>query len=416
MHWEHLWKDTDSARALAQPSVHHLFSPQRYLERWTWDKPEGQGRGGVTLAELEASGVRDPRDPSRVWLLHRRVFESRLVRHAGTQRLVADPEQQVPVCRECRSALAKAKPQLPPFALANDFWVGQMPSVEVKEAVGKEGGVHPGRADRKFKSFGALRRGTLWLLQLARPVMRQVYMSSAAWKKSVKETHAAVKVRSQRGLGSNAVVFTQADARLGLQTLPPSALDLADRLSIVFTPEDVEQVAHALRKEVSKAEWDAAFLELQERCPAYAWAQRNVEAEADLEESAQKGKTGFPRIFRHCAAPLRLAKALKLQRGGPAQATRRGMAARCVAKPMAGASAAEGNAPEGGTVQEEPAAAAQSTRRGFKLISHVSRNRDWRANRRARGPRRWRRRQGWEGGCRGRRGRRPQRRCRPPSG
>ncbi|MGD9866229.1 MAG: hypothetical protein AB7S99_23770, partial [Pseudodonghicola sp.] len=40
---------------------------------------------------------------------------------------------------------------------------------------------------------------------------------------------------------------------------------------------------------------------------------------------------------------------------------------------------------------ESRLAAAQIARRGFELISHVSRNQDWRANRRARGPRQWRR-------------------------
>ena len=162
--------------------------------------------------------------------------------------------------------------------------------------------------------------------------MRQVFMNSAAWKKSVKETHAAVKVRSQRGLASNCVAFAQADVRAGLHQLPPSALDLADGLSIVFTPEDIHNVAKALRKDVSRAEWQAAFLELQERCPAYAWAHRDVAAEAALEETDVPGETGFPRIFRHCVAPLRLAEALKLQRGGPAQAVRRGMAAEWVEK------------------------------------------------------------------------------------
>ena len=140
-------------------------------------------------------------------------------------------------------------------------------------------------------------------------------MSSAAWKKSAKETHAAVKVHSQRGLGSDCVVFAQADPQVGLHTLPPSAADLADGLSIVFTPEDVHNVSSALRKEVSRAEWQAAFSELQERCPAYAWAHRDIAAEDSLEET--DGAGGFPRIFRHCLAPVRLAKALKLQPGGP---------------------------------------------------------------------------------------------------
>ena len=131
-----------------------LFSPQRYHKRWQSLGPDGSPVG-MSLQELEASAVRDP-GTGRLWLLHRRMF--RMVRDSEG-RVVADPEQKVPVCMDCFQSLAKTRPTLPKMSLANDLWIGKLPKVQV---------------EGEWISFKEVKRGTWWLMQLARPVMRQV--------------------------------------------------------------------------------------------------------------------------------------------------------------------------------------------------------------------------------------------------
>ena len=117
--------DGGSVQRVAREVVADLLSPERYQKRWAF-KLEGAGRiGGIPLAELEASAVRDPGPGGRLWLLHRRNF--RMVKNSEGQE-VADPSQAVPCCSDCRAALSAARPRMPKYALANDLWIGKLPS------------------------------------------------------------------------------------------------------------------------------------------------------------------------------------------------------------------------------------------------------------------------------------------------
>ena len=103
-----------------------LLCPGRYYRRWRFARegPDGEiVEGGIPLAELEASCVRDPGDGGLLWLAHKKSF--RMLRRPGGE--VADPSQRVPVCVSCRAALGKEVPTMPKYALANDLWIGRLP-------------------------------------------------------------------------------------------------------------------------------------------------------------------------------------------------------------------------------------------------------------------------------------------------
>ena len=61
-----------AARRRPRDVVAYLLSPERYAGRWRFDRPNGAA-GGIPLEELRRSSVRDPDDPTRGWLLHRKV-------------------------------------------------------------------------------------------------------------------------------------------------------------------------------------------------------------------------------------------------------------------------------------------------------------------------------------------------------
>ena len=105
-----------SRRQLAQ----EMFSPERYHGRWSYSLPGHEALGGIPLAELRASAVPDP-VTGRLWLLHRKVFP-----FLADGRTV-DVAKKVPICKDCRVPLARLRPGLPKFALANDLWVGRLP-------------------------------------------------------------------------------------------------------------------------------------------------------------------------------------------------------------------------------------------------------------------------------------------------
>ena len=106
-----------------------LLSPERYRQRWSFaTSPDDEASGGIPREELEASAVRDPAT-GKLWLLHKKMFRMIPVDDGhGNQMIAADPDQEVPFCRDCLGSLRKTKPQMPKYALANDLWLGQLPA------------------------------------------------------------------------------------------------------------------------------------------------------------------------------------------------------------------------------------------------------------------------------------------------
>ena len=194
------------ARDKQRAAAWKLFRPEAYHDLWSYALPAGRGapgaRGGVTLEELEASAVRDPTDPDRLWLLHRRVFE--MERHPETCQLVARLEQRVAVCGDCHCCLSTpGRVSLPRFSLPASFWVGK----EVVVDVAREGA-----RERKLKGFGDLDPLQWMLLQLTRPVMKQVYL------RCEKGVPAYKRKLAQVGLSSNTIVVHQAPVDHALYT------------------------------------------------------------------------------------------------------------------------------------------------------------------------------------------------------
>ena len=114
-------------RLTQRQRAHELLAPARYHARWRFLRVGDDGvsrEGGIPLAELEASAVRDPGPDGQLWLLHKKVF--RMVRNSRGE-LVADANQKVPICVGCNAALSRKVPTMPKYALANDLWMGRLP-------------------------------------------------------------------------------------------------------------------------------------------------------------------------------------------------------------------------------------------------------------------------------------------------
>ena len=100
-------------RLTQRQRAHELLAPARYHARWRFLRVGDDGvsrEGGIPLAELEASAVRDPGPDGQLWLLHKKVF--RMVRNSRGE-LVADANQKVPICVGCNAALSRKVPTMP---------------------------------------------------------------------------------------------------------------------------------------------------------------------------------------------------------------------------------------------------------------------------------------------------------------
>ena len=107
-----------------EKTVHALLNVECYIQQWPL----------IPIAELHASSVQHPDDPSMRWLLHsRRVAclpvgdvphlggPSALPRCAG----VGDKDATVWCCKLCVESLCTENPKMPPLALANSFFGGR---------------------------------------------------------------------------------------------------------------------------------------------------------------------------------------------------------------------------------------------------------------------------------------------------
>ena len=134
-------------------------------------------------------------------------------RDDGGEGEVADPDQRVPVCADCKQALGSSRPDMPKFALANDFWIGKLPAC-----------------------LANLSKGARLLLPLVRGLIRRYNCSF--------DSKAFVAVDQRiKGYVGNTVAYPQGDGGAAIASLPPSAEEMAKYLVIAFvgSDEDLER-------------------------------------------------------------------------------------------------------------------------------------------------------------------------------
>ena len=247
--------------------AHYLLSPERYHKRWTFRLPGG-GLGGIPLEELRASSVENPDVPGERWLVHRRAFRY-------TDDGVVNPYAKVPVCGGCRSSLRQAKPTLPKFALANDFWMGQLPP-ELRD----------------------LSEGAWLLLALGRVMIRRYNCKSDSG-------HWLPKEQMIKAFVGNVCALPQADGGRELLSLPPSEQELVESLLICFTGLE-KDMGRAFVKDlgVDAAALKAAYDFLRRSNTLYAhvcWDDQRAASSLQPE----KGKNlDLPRCFWPCLKRL----------------------------------------------------------------------------------------------------------------
>jgi len=239
----------------------HLFSPGRYAGRWRFVRKDGT-YGGLPLAELEASCVREPGDGRHLWLLNRKAF---CIGSDGK----ACRDQLVPLCKDCHGSLKFAVPKMPKFALANDLWVGKLPA-----------------------ALHGLSEGAWLLLPLARAFIKRINCLCDSGK-------FLPTCERIRGFVGNACVFPQADGGRVLLSLPPKKGDVLERLLIAFTGTD-NDLKKAYFKELgvdAKAFQDAYEFLRRYNC-VYGNVQWDSEAARDLDP--EPGCGGLPKVLAAC--------------------------------------------------------------------------------------------------------------------
>ena len=278
----------------ARQRAQKLLCPKRYHDRWQFTVPadadQAAREGGIPLAELEASAVRDPGADGKLWLLHRRAFRVAMRKNAaGNDEEVADVDQKVPVCGECRCALQGQKPKMPKCAIANDFWMGKMPAV-----------------------LSNLSAGAWMLLPLARALIRRYNCLNDSGKWMPFEQRI-------KGFLGNVVAFPQADGGAVLTSLPPTAASMLDSLVIAFTGT-VEDLKRARMQEfgVDVENFRAAYEFLRDHNAAYAQVRWDENAARGLEVA---DTLGLPAVFGACVQLQEPGSAQKPTRQeGPAEA------------------------------------------------------------------------------------------------
>ncbi len=273
-----------------------LLSPARYYRRWRFTGPRGE-EGGIPLQELEASSVRDPRPHGGLWLLHKRLF--RMVARAGAdgrRELVADPDQEVPICTDCRCSLTKPVPSMPKFALANDLWMGRPPP-----------------------ELAGLSTGARLLLPLARGVVKRYncLTDSGKWK--------PVEQRI-KGYVGNVVAFPQADGGCEVLSLPPRGNQLLDHVRIVFSGPSTGELRHArvAELEVSRDKLRVAYELLARRNAQYARVRWDDQAAEELEP--REGQMGLPPCLAKCVTLKEVTtRPARARQKGPADAVETGV-------------------------------------------------------------------------------------------
>ena len=254
--------------------VDKLLSARRYCERW----PQ------IPEQEVFASGVRHPIFPEMIWLLHSRRIrllppdcdqDAASPVCAGT----ADPDATCLLCKECLLDLTAAKPRMPKFALANDFFLGRQ---------------HP--------AYRNLSDGMRWMLSLGRPVWRKVYLGSAA-----QETD-----EQQVGCASNCLLVAQPTAGMPEKILPPAPGEVEDSLLVAFTGRS-GALETAKWAKCSRAQYLRCVRLRQKVCPTFA----DVALDTDR-VFKELPPDGVPNAVTNCKSDLADVSEVRCRFDGPA--------------------------------------------------------------------------------------------------
>ena len=262
-----------------------LFSPYAYFRRWSFALPGGEGLGGIPLAELQASCVRDP-VTGELWLLHKKAFK------LCADGVTADPKQKVSICKHCRESLARTQPALPKFALANDLWIGRVPD-----------------------ALRDLSEGAALLLPLARAMIKRYNCKTEGtrWRSD------GLLVKAFTG---NVCVVPQASSgALHLQA-PVSEAALQESLLLAFTGLE-EELEKGFHKELGvPIPVFRRALEYQRRCNK-AYAERHWDEEHGFARLSNDGQPlGLPSLFASCLRRqvARVGEEDRVRQHGPADA------------------------------------------------------------------------------------------------
>ena len=290
----------EEARRTPREEVAEFFAPERYHRRWHFDLRRERisssssmaevVEGGIPLGELEASAVRDPEPGGRLWLLHKKCFRMVSQRRGDDVVEVADPEQLVPICSECRGSLSGQQPKMPKYALANDLWMGKLPV-----------------------PLGRLSLGSRLLLPLLRGVIRRYncLTDSGKWRPSD---------QCIKGFIGNVVAFPQADGGKPVLSLPPSEEALVEYLKIYFVGKSREDFERARVEDfdVTVEEFREAYDFLRSVNEQYARVSWDSVAEEGLRDTS--GSLGLPAQLAACVHFEQRAPRRSTVQKGPADA------------------------------------------------------------------------------------------------
>jgi hypothetical protein len=182
--------------------------------------------------------------------------------------LVADPEQAVPICAECKAAVSRKRPVLPKYALANDLWMGKLPA-----------------------PLRGLSKAAWMLLPLARPFIQKYTCYPDGQTRG--DPSGCIK-----GFVGNVAAFAQEGGSL-LRSLPPKACELAERLLIAFVGSESDlKRAYIAELAVDISAFRGAFDCLRAVNAVYERVIWDDEAAAAL--VADKCALGMPKALAEC--------------------------------------------------------------------------------------------------------------------
>eukprot|EP00435_Cladocopium_sp_Y103_P021272 s390_g5.t1 len=254
----------------AAKHLNQIFSVDRYAERWP----------NIPKSELLAASVQHPEYEDMRWLLHTRRIPMQQ-EYSGPCAGVADPHADALVCPDCFKSIARKKAKLPKYALVNDLWIGRW---------------HP-----KFQDLTDAMR---WLLSLARPVWRTVYLGKSYEDQSAKQV----------GCASNSLLVAQPTAGLPTKVLPPADGHFEDTFVVAFTTGN-SSLEHAKWATCSRKHYLECASIRKEINPAFQDVTIDVSrAEAEIPEN------GVPSAISRCCCHLEENTSLTTQFRGPASA------------------------------------------------------------------------------------------------
>ena len=214
-----------------QERIFNLLSVENYGKRWPHIWKSDIGR-----RELLSSSVQCPNSGARL-LLHQRRVPGAV--HLDTHAFVADANERVRWCPDCRGSLHRKIPQMPKYALANDNWGGRI-----------------------LPQLLNLAPGTIKLLPRVRVYVDVTVLGPKHMPKDLKQT----------GLIGNHIIVPQASPTQVLKTLPPSSSGpdaLADFIAFVAVATSTSNFHKARLWSAPRIQYERAVMTLKETSLGY---------------------------------------------------------------------------------------------------------------------------------------------------